>query len=90
MEVSQRPSLVCKVDIQEVPTVIPELDVHSQVNNITHRKGELHTDKNNYNTPRAYEPGRYIRKTSYRNANWISLDEWMTPQNRGVEIFYEI
>jgi hypothetical protein len=22
--------------------------------------------------------------------NWISLDEWTTPINRGVEIFYEI
>jgi hypothetical protein len=48
-----------------------------------------------YNTVQLYnttsdEPGRYIRKTSYRKVNWISLDEWMTPLNRGVEIFYEI
>jgi hypothetical protein len=36
------------------------------------------------------EPGRYSRNTSYRNANWISLDEWTTPLNRRVEVFYEI
>jgi hypothetical protein len=41
-------------------------------------------------TQRAYEPGRYIRMTSYRYVNLISFDEWTMPLNRGVEIFYEI
>jgi hypothetical protein len=35
------------------------------------------------------EPGRYIRKVSYRNVNWISLDKWMTLLNRGAEIYYK-
>jgi hypothetical protein len=34
-----------------------------------------------YNTQWAHEPGHYIRKTTYSNVNWISLDEWMTPLN---------